>query len=130
MSDIEEAFNDTRLEYGLKQHPNWSGTVYGACMTKGCGNYRKIGSYLGGFCKLCSKRHPDDKKLPIISAPNTPNPKIRWITKRWVKDISGLLSPAERKAFYLTPEQKIRQEDRVDYKEIEEETIIHETQKQ
>lgn len=128
MSDITRAFQETRIEHGLKQHPNWSGTVYGACMSKGCGNYKKIGYYEGGFCKICSTRHQDDKKLPVLSGitvgsgfnTSIPNPKIRWIIKRWVTDLSDRLSPIERRQFYATPEQITRQTDRVDYKEPEE----------
>lgn len=129
MSTIERAFAETRIEHGLKQKPNWSGTVYGACMTKGCGNYRKIDHYAGGFCKVCSTRYPDDKKLPVLSGitvgsgfnTSIPNPKIRWTIKRWVLDLSDRLSPEEQRQFYMTPEERARRGDRVDYSEPEEE---------
>ena len=128
MSIIDDAFKEIRYEYGLKQKPNWSGTVYGCCQTPGCGNYRKIGYYVGGFCKQCSVRHPDERKIPVLSGVNIrgtvvnmPNPKIRWNIKRWVLDLSDKLSSEERRMFYMTPEQQARMMDRVDYKEPQEE---------
>jgi len=128
MSEITRAFQETRIEHGLKQHPNWSGTVYGACMTKGCGNYKKIGYYEGGFCKVCSTRYPDDKPLPVLTSielggftVSIPNPEIRWTVKRWVTDLSDKLSPEEQRQFYMTPEERARRGDRIDYSEPEEE---------
>ena len=128
MSTIDDAFKETRYEYGLQQKPNWSGTVYGACKTPGCGNYRKVGYYEGGFCKMCSFRHPDDGKIPVLSSINIrgttvsiPNPKIRWSIKRWVLDLSETLSEEERRMFYMTPEQRAKMMDRVDYQEPQEE---------
>jgi len=127
LSLIDEAFKETRYEYGLKQKPNWSGTVYGACKTPGCGNYRKVRYYEGGFCKLCSVRHPEDRKLYVLSGVNIrgtvvdiPNPKIRWSIKRWVLDMSDKLSAEERRMFYMTPEQRTKMMDRVDYQEPKE----------
>jgi len=105
---IGDAFERSRVEFGLKQKPNWSGTVYGCCMTAGCGNSHKIGHYVGGFCKLCSRRYPEDDNKPIISAPDTPNPAIRWVSKMFVKDMSHVLKPAERREFYRTPEEAIK----------------------
>ena len=126
MSTIDRVFEETRYEYGFKQKPNWNGTVYGACVTQGCGNYQKVGYYEGGFCKLCSQRDPNDRKLPVLSsitiqgiAVSIPNPKIRWYIKKWVIDLSDHLSEAERKMFYMTPEQMIKRMDRVDYKDKE-----------
>ena len=124
MSKIDDVFKETRIEYGL-QKPNWSGLVYGVCLTPGCGHYRKIGYYAGGFCKLCSVRHPDDKKLyalTIIDSRGTvgPNPNIRWLIIRKVKDLSEKLTPTERRMFYMTPEQRAKYMDRVDYQEPQE----------
>ena len=130
MSSFDDVFRELRIEHGLKHKPNWSGTVYGVCRTKGCPNYRKIGYYEGGFCKKCSTRHPDDTRLPVLSGINLrgtmvsiPNPKIRWITKRWVIDLSEKLSPEEKRIFYMTPEERQRTMDRIDYKEKEDEEI-------
>lgn len=128
MASIDDAFREIRYEYGLKQKPNWSGTVYGACITPECGNYHKVGYYDGGFCKMCSIRHPDDVKLPVLSGVTIrgtvvtmPNPKIRWGIKRWVRDLSSKLSQEERRMFYMTPEQRAKYMDRVDYREPQEE---------
>lgn len=128
MSSIDRVFAEARIEHGLKQKPNWSGTVYGVCMTKGCGNYKKIGYYEGGFCKICSTRYPDDLHLPVLTSieksgyrTTIPNPEIRWTQKRWVFDLSNKLTAKERKEFYTTPEQRARELDIVDYKEEEEE---------
>ena len=128
MSIIDDAFTETRYEYGLKQKPNWSGTVYGACKTRGCANYRKIGYYEGGFCKKCSVRYPEDAKKPVLSSVeirgfrvSIPNPDIRWTIKRWVIDLSEKLTEEERRMFYMTPEQLARRLDRVDYTEPAEE---------
>jgi len=119
---ITDAFERSRVEFGIKQKPNWAGTVYGACMNKGCGNYKHIGYYTGGFCKLCSRRYPEDEKKPVISAPDTPNPSIKWVSKMWVKDMSHTLKPSERREFYMTPEERARALDRViDEPEEEEE---------
>jgi len=128
MSTIDNAFKETRYEYGIKQKPNWSGTVYGCCQTPNCGNYHKVGYYEGGFCKICSSRHPDDRKLPVLSSINIrgtiinmPNPQIRWNIKRWVLDMSDKLSTEEKRIFYMTPEQRAKMMDRIDYREPQEE---------
>ncbi|MBU2527655.1 MAG: hypothetical protein KKC03_13750, partial [Bacteroidetes bacterium] len=96
-------------------------------MFPGCGNYHKAGYYEGGFCKQCSVRHRDDTKLPVLSGitirgfvVSLPNPRIRWNIKRWVRDMSDKLSAAERRIFYMTPEQRAKMMDRVDYSEPEE----------
>ncbi len=124
MSSIDDAFAQSRIDFGLKQKPNWNGTVYGSCQTKGCGNHHKVGYYEGGFCKKCSRHHPDDKKKHVIATQHTSmgwitfaNPKIRWITKIFVKDLSHSLSGSERADFYMTPEQRVDRLDRVDYVE-------------
>ena len=111
-----------RIEHGLKQKPNWSGTVYGMCITPRCGNHRMVGYYEGGFCKVCSIRHPADAKLPVLTRISTrgtkvdiPNPAIRWSVKRWVQDLSERLSAEAQRRFYMTPEQQARMEDRIDY---------------
>ena len=122
MSAIDDVFAQSRIEFGLKQKPNWNGTVYGVCMTKMCPNYRKIGYYEGGFCKKCSNRHPEDAKKYVLSGitdtigytTQIPNPRIRWINKRYVKDLSHMLSGSERDEFYMTPEQLAKRYDRAD----------------
>ena len=113
MSDISNVFERSRIEFGLKQKPNWAGIVYGCCMNKGCGNYKHIGYYVQGFCKLCSTRYPEDKNKPVLSAENTPNPTIRWTQKRWVKDMSHTLKPGDRREFYETPEQREKKLDKI-----------------
>lgn len=123
MSAIDDAFAQSRIDFGLKQKPNWNGTVYGVCMTKGCGNYRRIGYYEGGFCKKCSIRHPEDTSIPVLGGQDgnmgyhttIPNPRIRWLKKMYVKDISHRLSGSERREFYMTPEQMQNAKDRIDY---------------
>ena len=81
---IDRAFRESRMLYGLKQKPNWIGAVWGACQIKFCGNYNRVGEYLGGFCKQCSIRHREDSGLPVIVTikrggvkVDIPNPKIR-----------------------------------------------------
>ena len=128
MSNIDDAFSQSRIDFGLKQKPNWNGTVYGACQTKRCGNGRKVGYFTGGFCKICSIRHPDDVKIAALSTGGgegkdshvIPNPRIRWVRKMFVKDLSHGLSGSERQDFYMTPEQRDRKQDSVNYKEKEE----------
>ncbi len=125
MSKIDEAFRETREGFGL-QKPNWSGLVYGCCQTHGCGNYHKVGYYEGGFCKLCSVRHPDDRKMYVLAIVDSrgttgPNPKIRWSRRNMVLDMSDKLSDRERRIFYMTPEQRAKMMDRVDYREPQEE---------
>lgn len=120
MSAIDDVFSQSRIEFGLQQKPNWSGTVYGVCMTKGCANYRKIGYYEGGFCKKCSLRHPDDLRKHVLASTvdssgmstQIPNPRVRWIRKIYVKDLSNKLSGSEREEFYMTPEERQRRFDR------------------
>jgi len=115
---VDDAFSEQRIESGLKQHPNWSGTVYGICETQGCGNRGKIGYYQGGFCKLCSHRHREDQKLPVLNSDRNdvtiPNPNIRWSYKCYVKDMSDTLSANEKARFYETPEKKAARLDRVE----------------
>ena len=107
MSDIDNAFKAARIEHGFEQKPNSLGVVYGACQTRYCPNYHKIGYYIGGFCKKCSTRHPDDMKKYVLKSiavkeaiVTIPNDEIRWITKVDVLDLSHTLSAAARKAFY------------------------------
>ena len=111
MSRIEDAFDQERSDSDLKleQQPNWNGTVYGVCRTKGCTQYGTVGEYAGGFCKKCSVRHKDDLKR------YTSDYEVRWQKKMYVKDLSHNLSGSERREFYMTPEQLIRLQDRVDY---------------
>lgn len=126
MSSIEDAFRQSRIQFGLKQKPNWQGAVWGVCTNKGCGNYKKIGEYLGGFCKVCSVRHREDHNLAVISTiktrlmkQNIPNPRIRWIKKMWVKDMSHTMTPQQRKKFYEIPDpDKPPKEDLEDISEI------------
>ena len=128
MSSIGDAFAQSRIDFGLKQKPNWNGTVYGACQTRMCGNEHKVGYYEGGFCKLCSVRHPDDRRKAVLAGSTTsggfrtviPNLEIRWTAKAFVKDLVHTLSGSERQEFYMTPEQLSRRQDRVAYKEVEE----------
>ena len=108
---FNNAFKEIRIEHGLKQKPNTLGTVYGVCETLRCPNGKKVGYYTGGFCKICSTRYEEDEKKPVIQGiiikggvMNIPNPEIRWVTKRWVKDLSDKLTDAERRAFYGSPE--------------------------
>lgn len=125
MSKIDDAFAQSRIDFGLKQKPNWNGTVYGSCQTKGCGNHRKVGRYEGGFCKKCSVRHPDDQKKFVLAsntgsagmALDIPNPEIRWRNKAFVKDLSHKLSGSEREDFYMTPEALTKKYDSVGYSE-------------
>jgi hypothetical protein len=125
MSAIDDIFSQSRIDFGLKQKPNWNGTVYGSCQTKGCGNRGRVGFYEGGFCKRCSIRHPDDAKLPVLSGNEgssgvktaIPNPSIRWTQKAFVKDFSHNLSGSERADFYMTPEQLARKYDKVDFED-------------
>ena len=125
MSKIDDAFDQSRIDFGLQQQPNWNGTVYGACQTQGCGNRGKVGRYEGGFCKLCSTRHPDDRKKYVLAsnsgsqgmAINIPNPEIRWNPKIFVKDLSHSLSGSEREDFYMTPEALAKKYDRSDYED-------------
>ena len=121
MSVIDDVFDQSRIDFGLKQKPNWNGTVYGVCMTKNCPNYKHIGYYEGGFCKKCSTRHYDDVKLPVLSGvvdssglmTQIPNPRIRWRSKIFVKDVSHMLSGSEREEFYMTPEERQKKLDRI-----------------
>ena len=109
MSAIDDAFDQSRIDAGLQQKPNWNGVVYGVCRTPGCSQNGNVGYYEGGFCKKCSVRHKDDAKL------YTSDYKVRWMNKMFVKDLSHSLSGSERAEFYMTPEQLIRLQDRVDY---------------
>jgi len=86
-----------------------------------------MGEYLGGFCKMCSIIHNDDVGILVLStikivgdyAPIA-NPKIRWIEKHYVKDMSHTLKKPEQIEFYMTPEQKARLGDRLRYTSKEE----------
>jgi len=123
MSNIDDAFKETRIEHGLKQKPNWAGTVYGACQTRYCPNYHKIGYYTGGFCKKCSTRRPEDTTIPVLGSvmrgETIPiaNPRITWTNIVYVLDMSDKLSEEERKIFYMTPEEREKAMDRLDYRE-------------
>ena len=65
---------------------------------------------MGGFCKVCSIRHRDDHKLAVKSTitqgsrtRDIPNPRIRWVKKNWVKDMSHLMTRTQRQTFYEKP---------------------------
>lgn len=132
MSDeLDRVFYEERIVAGIRQKPNWAGVVWGKCQTKGCGNHNKIGEYIGGFCKRCSTRVSEDQNIPIISSIKTSggripiaNPQIRWIEKKYVKDMSHALKGKARAEFYMTPEQRQKREDRVDYTPEKEEDEI------
>ena len=109
---IERIFSEEQIDFKLKQKPNWEGLVYGCCETPGCPNYHKVGYYFGGFCKMCST---STGKFPTTSI------RCEWIHKSWVRDLSHLMKPAERREFYMTREQLERIQDRVGYKPKEEE---------
>jgi len=124
MSSIDNAFKEMRIEHGFEQKPNSIGTVYGICLTHLCGNYHKVGYYTGGFCKKCSTCHIDDHKKYVLKGIDIkgtiisiPNPEIRWITKKWVHDLSDRLSKEERDAFYGSPEEWERTLDRLSHRE-------------
>ena len=124
MSSIDNAFKEIRIEHGFQQKPNSIGTVYGICLTHLCGNYHKVGYYTGGFCKKCSTRHIDDHKKYVLKGIDIkgtiisiPNPEIRWITKKWVHDLSDRLSKEERDAFYGSPEEWERTLDHLSHRE-------------
>ena len=126
---IDNIFTRSRTEFGFRQKPNWAGVVYGICMNPKCNkNYRRSGFYIGGFCKACSIRDPNDyDKDPISTVnmqgvlTNIPNPRIRWLQKSWVKDISERLTAEQKREFYMTPEEKRKYEDTIDYEPIEKE---------
>ena len=110
MTALEDAFTRAAPEAGIEQHPNWAGAVWGSCQTEGCANYHVIGEYIRGFCKKCSTRDKESRKLSAISREmrnkveiDVPNPRIEWGQLRWVKDMSHTLSPAARKDFYDMP---------------------------
>ena len=110
---LDRAFQESQILFGLKQKPNWAGAVWGACQTRGCGNYKKVGEYDGGFCKQCSIRHREDHKKPVLSTIKkggirieVPNPEIRWTHKLWVKDMSDTMNPIQRAEFYRPPKQE------------------------
>jgi hypothetical protein len=92
-------------------------------MTKNCPNGGHIGYYEGGFCKKCSARLPADARLYVLAGvtdsagytTQIPNPRIRWSKKMFVKDLSHRLSGSERVEFYMTPEQRQKYLDRMDY---------------
>ena len=124
MSNIDNAFKETRIEHGLEQKPNSIGTVYGVCLTHLCPNSHKVGYYTGGFCKKCSTRHIDDMKKYVLKGLDIkghiiviPSDEIRWITKQWVHDLSDRLSEAERKAFYGDPVEFDQAMARLDHRE-------------
>lgn len=96
---IDDIFREGRMAHGIRQKPNWAGVVFGSCQTKGCGNHHKIGEYFGGFCKVCSRRTHDTRSLP------TSSPMNEWTTKRYVKDMSHLMTPQQRKEFYDRPSE-------------------------
>jgi len=124
MSNIDNAFKEIRIEHGLEQKPNSIGTVYGVCLTHLCPNHGKIGYYTGGFCKKCSTRHIDDMKKYVLKGLDIkghiitiPSDEIRWITKKWVHDLSDRLSPEERKAFYGDPVEFDQALERLEHRE-------------
>jgi len=110
MSVIEDAFTRAAQEAGIEQHPNWAGAVWGFCQTEGCPNHHVVGEYVRGFCKKCSTRNKKDRNLPVISRVmrnkvevDAPNPRIEWQRLRWVKDMSHVMTPKQKKSFYDAP---------------------------
>ena len=96
---IGDIFREGRMAHGIKHKPNWAGNVFGACQTKGCGNHHKVSEYYGGFCKVCSTRTRETQSLPTCS------PKNNWINKKYVKDLSHLMTEKQRKEFYDRPSE-------------------------
>jgi len=87
------------MAHGIIQKPNWARMVFGACQTRGCGNYHKVGEYYGGFCKVCSTRTRETQNLP------TSSPDVNWITQNLVKDLSHLMTEKQHKEFYDRPSE-------------------------
>jgi len=111
---VDRAFHESRILSGLKQKPNWIGAVWGSCQTRGCRNYKRVGEYMGGFCKQCSTRHRYDHQKPVLVTlkraghkVEIPNPEIRWTNKIWVLDMSHTMTSMQRKAFYEEPKPDI-----------------------